>query len=73
LKLVLVSSFIFVVPGMDNQTAVAVQSLIDSQVITETTAGKNVKHIKVKMMDSQVITETTAGKNVKHVYKGQID
>ncbi|XP_062584073.1 zinc finger protein 341-like [Saccostrea cucullata] len=27
----------YTVPGMDNQTAVAVQSLIDSQVITETT------------------------------------
>lgn len=29
------------VPGMDSQTAVAVQSLIDSQVITEATPGKN--------------------------------
>lgn len=29
------------VPGMDSQTAVAVQSLIDSQVITEATPGKS--------------------------------
>lgn len=35
------------VPGMDSQTAVAVQSLIDSQVITEATPGKNPHQAKV--------------------------
>ena len=35
------------VPGMDSQTAVAVQSLIDSQVITETTTGERFLYSEV--------------------------